>query len=169
MLKLVTMVQCWMIGPLPRATIRALAPPVSRTGPLNVTGSKDKPNQALHLTRRLASSGFNVSLVAAAGETLKPDDANRRVRCSAWFGLSLLPVTLRGPVLETGGAKARIVARGKGPIIQHCTIVTSLSIGRHLTCVSGGGQEPANQLVHANRFGAGQFDRTVHRLAHGNV
>jgi hypothetical protein len=88
---------------------------------------------------------------------------------AAWFGPPLLYPASREPVLETGGAQAWVVARGKGSIVQRRTEVTSPGIGRHLTFVSAGSQEPADEVVEAERLGAGQLDGAIHRLVHSDV
>src|SRR5713101_8133493 len=81
------------------------------------------------------------------------------VRCRAWFGVAA------EPVLETCRAEARVIAWGEALIVHLNAEVERLGIGDYRPRVPGCVQELPHEVVLTDRFGTGQFDRTVQRLS----
>src|SRR5215472_2317386 len=69
------------------------------------------------------------------------------------------------PVLETCRAKARIIAGGEALIVHRIAVVERLGIGDYRPWVPGCVQESPHEVVLADRFGTGQFDGAIQRLA----
>src|SRR5262245_19259882 len=69
------------------------------------------------------------------------------------------------PVLETCRAKARIIAGGEALIVHRIAVVERLGIGDYRPWVPGCVRESPHEVVLADRFGTGQFDGAIQRLA----
>src|SRR5438309_4703015 len=75
------------------------------------------------------------------------------------------------PIHETRRAKAGFSSRSRDEalIVQLCAKVASVDISVHFSCVSGCAQELADELIHSDRFGTGNLDRTVYWLGDCDV
>lgn len=57
------------------------------------------------------------------------------------------------PVVEARLAKARIVARGKGPIVQHRAEIGCLSVCGHRACIPGCAQVSTHNIAKSDPLG----------------
>ena len=74
---------------------------------------------------------------------------------------------LAEPVLETNFAESRVVSRNQRALVEFCPEVPRARVDDNLTRVVARGEAPTDQLIEAEPFRAGHFNRAIQWRAHG--